>query len=210
MIKQNIKGFNQIYFSLDDTKIIEKRTNYTKFEYKNNIYELNVEGDYNVQNSLAAIELGLLQGMTPKQIACGLSKYSPIEKRWDIENICGYKIIKTVLEGEYQNPVFVLGDMGELGENEIQYHKEIADFIIKSAKSPQDINVLTVGKLAKEITNELSKKNIFSKNFANNIDISTYILDKVAVGTTIVLKASRSMKFEEIIELIKQKGKDFV
>lgn len=203
---------NVINFSLKDTEIIERNIGYSKFEYKNHQYELNIEGDYNVQNSLAVIEMGLTLGLSEEKIAQGLKKYSPIEKRWEIQEIKGYKIIndsynanpesmkgviKTVLD-IYEPPILlVLGDMGELGENEVKYHQEIGDFIVNNIK--QDINVLTVGNLADEITKKLVNAGFESRNFENNLQISRYILDNVKFGTTIVLKASRSMKFEEII-----------
>lgn len=206
-----------LYFSLNDAKILTRQIGHTEFDYKNNTYELNIEGDYNVQNSLAVIEMGLFLGMKHFEINEGLKKYVPLEKRWEIQEIKGYKIIndsynanpesmkgviKTVLD-IYEPPIlFVLGNMGELGENEINYHQEVADFLIENLKI--NVNVLTVGDLANEITKKLEKSGMFSKNFKNNLEISRYILDKIAIGTTIVFKASRSMKFEEIIEEIRK------
>lgn len=204
------------YFSLNDTEIIERKIGYSKFIYRNHEYELNIEGDYNIQNSLAVIELGLKLGISEEEIASGLKKYLPLEKRWEIQEVKGYKIIndsynanpesmkaviKTVLY-IYPSPLlFVLGDMGELGEKEVEYHRQIGEFLLKNLKS--GINVITVGKLANEITQKLNKSGIFSKNFEDNLQTSRYILDNVKIGTTIVLKASRSMKFEEIIKNVK-------
>lgn len=214
---EKVKTFNSIYFSLNETKIINRKIGCSKFIYKNYEYELNIEGDYNIQNALAVIEMGLVLEMSEKEIAAGLKKYSPIEKRWEVQEIKGFNIIndsynanpesmcgviKTVLD-IYTPPVlFVLGDMGELGENEIKYHQEIGDFLIENLK--QDVSVITVGKLAKEISDKLDKNGIPSINFEDNLQISRYILDNVKIGTTIVLKASRSMKLEEILEEIKK------
>lgn len=206
------------YFSLDNVKILERKIGYSKFVYKGNEYELNIEGDYNIQNSLAVIEMGEKLGENYEQIKEGLKKYSPIEKRWEVQEIQGYKIIndsynanpesmqgviKTVLD-IYEPPLLlVLGNMGELGENEIEYHKQIGKFLTKNIK--KGVEVLTVGSLAKEISNALNKNNIDSKNFETNLQTSRYILDNVKIGTTIVLKASRSMKFEEIINEVNGK-----
>ncbi|MEI8128163.1 MAG: UDP-N-acetylmuramoyl-tripeptide--D-alanyl-D-alanine ligase [bacterium] len=204
-----------IYFSLDKVNILNRSIGYSRFEYKNHEYELNIEGDYNIQNSLAVIEMGLKLGMSESDIASGLRKYSPIEKRWEVQEIKGLKIIndsynanpesmeaaiKTVLD-VYTSPLLlVLGDMGELGKKEIDYHKQIGEFLVKNIK--QNVNVITVGKLANKITEVLNKNGGFSKNFENNLQTSRYILDNVKIGTTIILKASRSMKFEEIIERV--------
>ena len=73
----------KIFYSLNDVKILEKRSGYSKFIYKNKEYELNVEGDYNIENSLTAIEIGYKLGMSYDEIKSGLAKYHPIEKRWE-------------------------------------------------------------------------------------------------------------------------------
>ena len=65
--------------------------------------------------------------------------------------------------------------------------------------------ILTVGNLAKEISNEVNV--CFTKNFESNNSVARYILDNIEVGTPIFLKASRSMKLEEILEYLKESNK---
>lgn len=212
----------QVFYSIKDVNILDKKLGYSKFEYKNNIYELNVEGDYNIENSLSAIEVGCKLGMSYEEIKRGLIKYHPIEKRWESEKIGGFNIINdsynanpesmkasvsTFLE-LYKNPVVILGNMGELGENEIEFHREVGRFLgnlvinkIKDAKKPVFI---TVGNLAKYIGDELLKQGVKVVHFDSNKETSRYILDNLNAGTTIFLKASRSMKFEEIINELKE------
>lgn len=207
----------KIFYSLNDVKILEKRSGYSKFIYKNKEYELNVEGDYNIENSLTAIEIGYKLGMSYDEIKSGLAKYHPIEKRWEEEKIKGFSIINdsynanpesmkasvsTFLE-LYKNPVVVLGNMGELGENEIEFHREVGVFLGNKFKG-KDGFFITVGNLAKYIGEELEKFGFVVKHFDNNIETSRYILDNLHEGITIFLKASRSMKLEEIIENLKK------
>ena len=249
----------KVFYSLKDVEILEKAKGYSKFIYKGNEYELNIEGDYNIENALSAIEIGLHLGMTYEEIKSGLAKYKPIEKRWECENIGGYNIINdsynanpesmkasvsTFLE-LYPNSVVILGNMGELGENEVEFHREVGRFLSGKLKvvsdaakqlgsyaaksdnseifqkqqsdndlfaySPirlfTDTNFITVGNLALHIGEELEKKGFSVRHFDNNIETSRYILENVDVGTTIFLKASRSMKFEEIIENLKNGSK---
>lgn len=218
-INQEIKPFNLSTvrpFDLSTATILKREIGYTSFKYKNHEYELNIEGDYNVQNSLAAIEMGLRLGMNESEIADGLKKYSPIEKRWDIQEVKGYKIIndsynanpesmKAAIETAlslYTPPLLlILGDMGELGEDEIKYHQEIGEFLVQ--KLNFNAEVITVGKLANEISKTLREKGFDSPNFDDNLQTSRYILDNIKIGTTIILKASRSMKFEQILENLK-------
>lgn len=212
----NFSG-EKIYYSLSDAKIIEKSRSYTKFEYKGNTYELNVEGDYNVENSLSAIELGNKMGLSYEEIKAGLLAYKPIEKRWEVEDISGIKVIndsynanpesmkasvKTFIE-LYENPVVVLGDMGELGEDEVLYHRQVGSYLSEICKG-KNVCFITVGNLAAEIAKELVEAGYKVQEFENNDQVACYILEKLNVGYTIFLKASRSMKFEQIIENIKR------
>lgn len=217
IIKKHVQ-FNgeKIYYNLKNVEIIEKNQSYSKFKYKNEIYELNVDGDYNIENSLSAIELGLKLGMTPDEIRQGLASYHPIEKRWEVEEIKGIKFIndsynanpdsmkasvKAFIEN-YPNPLVILGNMGELGENEVQYHKEVGEYL---AKLNYKVKYLTVGNLAKEIGKILTSKNIDVTSFDSNSQAACYILENLNNSYTIFLKASRSMKFEQILEEIKKR-----
>jgi len=206
------------YFSLNDTKIIERKVGYSKFIYKDNEYELNIEGDYNVQNSLAVIEMGLALGMSADEIKSGLKKYLPIEKRWELEEIKGFKVIndsynanpesmkaamETFLELYVPPLLLVIGDMGELGEREVEYHRQIGAFLSEKLKNINNVKVITVGKLAGEIASVLHDKGILAQSFDTNLQTSCYILDNIEIGTTIILKASRSMKFEAILSELK-------
>ena len=213
LIKKTVNfGGKCIYYSIADVKFTEKTIGHSKFIYKEKEYELNIEGDYNVENALSGINIGLLLNIDYALIFKGLAEYKPIEKRWELEKIAGYNIINdsynanpdsmkatlnTVFE-LYPNSVIVLGDMGELGINESKYHSEIGEFI--NIKKPS-AKILTVGELSKNISDKINC--CYTKNFDNTEDVTRYILANIENGTTIFLKASRSMKFENIIENLK-------
>ena len=96
--------------------------------------------------------------------------------------------------------------MGELGEDEIDFHKQVGKYIAE--KYPKtDAKFITVGNLASQIGKELITKNLNVKTFDDNIETSRYILDNLRGDCTIFLKASRAMKFEEIIDYIKNVNK---
>ena len=210
LIKKTVdfKG-KKIYYSLDDAKITDKKIGFQCFEYKNEKYTLNIDGMYNIENSIPAIEIGKLLDIGQDLISKGLREYKPIEKRWDIQKIKGYNVIndcynanpdsmkaaiETVLD-LYEAPVIVLGDMAELGEDEIYYHKNTGEFINK--KNTNSAQILTVGTLSKYISDEITT--CPAKHFSSNDEVRCYILDNIKIGTTIFLKASRSMKLEEIL-----------
>ena len=101
--------------------------------------------------------------------------------------------LKTIFE-LYPDSVIVLGDMGELGENEKIYHREVGKFIQEN-KTLNNI-IITVGELAREIDS--------TNNFQTNTQVGQYIIENIKDSKTIFFKASRSMKFEEIINYIKE------
>lgn len=206
-----------IYYSLDDIKIVERAPSLSTFIYKGNEYKLQVEGDYNIENSIPAIELGYTLGMTYDEIKKGLYAYRPIEKRWEARQVNGFTIINDSYNANpesmkasvstflqlYSKPLVILGDMGELGDFSSELHREVGEYLHSISESKNAV-FLTVGEHAKEIGNVLKHSVPCVKNFENNEQVSKYILDNVDAGTTIFLKASRSMKFEEIIDEIQE------
>ncbi len=209
-----------LYVGLNSPELTDVKldANSSEFTYKKQKYRLNVEGAHNIQNALFAINAGLKLGIDPKSIASGLEKYKPIEKRWEISEISGYKIINdsynsnpeslkaaasTFLSTQKPPRVLVLGDMGELGKDEKKYHKEIGEFLEKNF---DNFKLITVGNLSKYIIKGLKDEKKFeAKNFQTNREAAKYILENVPPGTTMLFKASRSMKFEEIIKELEKK-----
>ena len=110
--------------------------------------------------------------------------------------------VKTFID-LYENPVVVLGDMGELGEDEEKYHTMVGEYIARICKN-KNVKFLTVGKLAEKIAKVLEKTGNEVRYFENNEQVSCYILENLSAGYTIFLKASRSMKFEQILENVKR------
>ncbi len=214
LIRQiNDNRHQTIYFGLNDKELsIKQMTNeYSIFEYKGYTYKLNVSGEHNIQNALSVIEAGLFAKLDPQIIAEGLEEYMPVEKRWDVQNIAGFKIIndsynsnpesvkaalKAFLSFTKMPKSVVLGDMGELGVNEKEYHIETGRFLERFECD----YVLTLGRLAKYIEPENHKV----KHFDSKHELAEFMKQNLKKGSDILLKASRFMKFEEIIEELKK------
>ena len=214
LLKQvNDNKHKTAYFSLKNVNIKEMTPKYSVFIYKGKEYKLNVSGEHNIQNALAVIEACFFANLSYEIISKGLSEFSPIEKRWEVQKISGFNIIndcynsnpdsvkaalKTFLELTPSQKTVVLGDMGELGLNEKEYHIETGKYLEKF-----DCDyVLTTGNLAKYI----QPKNIKTIHFDNKQELSEFIKKNLPKGENILLKASRFMKFEEIIEELKNSG----
>ena len=54
--------------------------------------ELNVPGEHNILNSLAAVVLGLEMGLSFEMIQAGITPYSGVRRRFDIKGIYLYLI----------------------------------------------------------------------------------------------------------------------
>ncbi len=210
-IKENLNfDGEKIFTKYNDVSNVEISISHSKFRYEGIDFELNVEGDYNIENALLVIEAAKKLNIPIQNIQKGLLGYKPIEKRWEVSEIKGLTFIndsynanpesmKAVLKtflSVYKPPlVLVLGNMGELGKDEIAYHKEIGEFLC----AYENVKLLTVGNLAKYI---LRNSTLEGVEFETNFECAKYIIDNIEKGTTILLKASRAMKFEEIIEMV--------
>ncbi|MGX7111272.1 UDP-N-acetylmuramoyl-tripeptide--D-alanyl-D-alanine ligase [Gemella cuniculi] len=101
---------------------------------------------------------------------------------------------------DFEYKTVVLGDMFELGKNEVEYHSEIGKYISENSKN---INlIISVGNLAKNITNNVSNKNIKTIHFSSTNEVSQYLINNTHINEVILFKASRSMKLENIIKKI--------
>jgi len=211
LIKSFCKHSGRKIFYGKNYKILEITENSIKFIYDKNEYELPVNGEFNVINSIAAIEIGKLAGISTEKIRHGLLKYKPVGERGRVINLD--KNIKIIADCYNANPdsmkasinsvistypdseiTLVLGDMEELGEYENQMHKEIGEFLSDKAFS----QLVTVGEKAKLISESIKNPNIKIKTCMNNTEASDYLKKNLSEKEIILLKASRSMKFEEI------------
>lgn len=210
LIKQiNDYKHKTVYFSLNDDElhIKEMTSNSCLFEYKGFEYKLNVSGEHNIQNALSVIEAGLYAGLNESVIAKGLAEFTPIEKRWDVKKVSGFNVIndsynsnpesvkaalKTFLLYTPSPKTVVLGDMGELGLNEEEYHAATGKFL----EQFECDYVLTVGKLAKYI----KPRNQKTVHFDDKKTLVAFMKENLPNASNVLLKASRFMKFEEIIE----------
>ena len=210
-LQENLKyDGKKIFTDFSQVTNVNIQMGLSEFTYKNQTYKLNIEGEYNIQNALLVIEAAKSFDISEENIKKGLEDFKPIEKRWEISEVKGLTfvndsynanpesmmaVLKTFLS-VYKKPlVLVLGNMAELGKDEIAYHKKIGEFL----SSYEGVKLLTVGNLAKYI---LRNSTLEGVEFETNFECAKYILNNIEKGSTILLKASRAMKFEEIIEMV--------
>lgn len=212
LLKEYTKNCNTICYSLDseNLKNIKKTPTFTTFEYKNHSYKINVQGDYNILNSLCAIETAIKLDVPPCIIEAQLEKYQPLDNRGQLVKINNLTFITDYYNANpesmkasilasiesHKELGLVLGDMGELGSKAEDYHKEIGEFL----KGKDLKHLVTIGTLSKNI----SKYSEFDNAIHfDTIDNAIKYLKKIEEPCTLLLKASRTMEFEKIIHKLK-------
>ncbi len=207
-----IKKFNDFsgrteYVDFSEIKITNQSDENTEFVFKGEEYSIPQSGEHNVQNASLVIEAAYELKMTKDEIQRGLTEYKSVGNRWQSIKIGKFRIIndcynanpdsvraavKTFAETASSPKVIVLGNMGELGDNEVLYHRQIGEFI----DNYKIDYLLTLGDLASNIRTE----NIPCKNFRDKKELAEFLKEIFADGADVLLKASRSMKFEEILK----------
>jgi UDP-N-acetylmuramoyl-tripeptide--D-alanyl-D-alanine ligase len=166
-------------------------------------------GNYMVSNALAAVAVGNLLGLSNEQLVNGVQSYKTVGSRANVINTDKFRIIDDCYNA---NPtsikasidtlmnfsgrkVAVLGDMKELGTEELKLHYDTGAYAKKKGVNL----VLAVGPLAKELAK--GANGIWYENIE---DAEKMLKNLVHNGDTILVKASHSMQFEKIVEFLKQ------
>lgn len=202
-----------------DYSIQEISENKTVFTYKNEHYQISVPGEHNVVNSSVAIEIAKSLEMSHSEINEGLKSYKPIFGRWEEYNFANN--IRVINDAYNANPdstkasietilsvypdkkkYLIIGDMLELGNYEIEMHSNIGKWL----KNKQVDKLITVGKLAKHISDQFNNSNNSVLNFNNSEKVAEYISSEKINDTVILLKASRSVGLEKVLEKIKEQN----
>jgi len=175
-------------------------------------------GRYNIYNALAAAAAAFALGIELDLIEKGLSSFKPLGLHMQLSNFYnGIKIlndsynasplsVKSALEtlaeiAQKNIKIAILGDMLELGEKADFYHREIGKEV---AKLSIDI-LITVGPGGKIIAQSskeegMAEERVFSFEKNEKINLSKKLLSLTKPGDYILLKGSREMKMEEILE----------
>lgn len=185
--------------------------------------KINVMGIHNVYNALVALALADELGIEPAIAKKGLEHYQPLKMRGQIDTIHGVKIIDDtynaspdsmksgvhILAGLSQvtRRIAVFADCLELGEYSRECHYEVGKYMLEY---PIDI-LVTVGKDATFIVKALQDNEAKTKGFSfdTNEDAIHFLKTCVKSGDGILVKGSRGMHMEEIVEAMKEYATTF-
>ena len=111
-----------------------------------------------------------------------------------------------ILKDAMGRKVAILGDMGELGENEKELHREVGTF---AGNCGIDL-LICVGTLAKEIAGAAKESSIQAEKQLEAVSFDTleellmHLGEQVKQGDTILVKASHFMNFGKIVEALQK------
>ena len=182
-------------------------------------YEITIPtvGKHNIYNAMAAISVGFKMGLGIETIKKGLANFKATAMRLDIENTGDFTVINDTYNaspdsmeaalsilGRYdKRRIAVLGDMLEMGEHAELGHRRTGKACIENA----DI-IITAGKDSAFINME-AEENGFDKSKSFHFEARDEAIECLGKllkkGDVVLCKASRGMKFEKIVEFIKEK-----
>ncbi|WP_017208867.1 UDP-N-acetylmuramoyl-tripeptide--D-alanyl-D-alanine ligase [Clostridium beijerinckii] len=172
-------------------------------------FTLNMVGEHNVLNALIGIQIARNFGLTFEEMEKGLGNFNATSMRLEVINKDKFTIIndsynanpdsmKAALEvlKNYSGSrkIAVLGTMGELGDYAEEAHIQVGEF----AKDKADI-LLTTGEFKEYYKKGFGERTMV---FESKQELMQRLTDMIKVKDTILIKASRSAKFEEITKYL--------
>jgi len=209
---ENSKGIYRITFGDSNADYVIKLldgSNHLLVEYNGTEIQSNLVGVYNFANVSAAIAIGAYLNVSVNDIKQGIENYVPSNNRSQLMQRGSNTILldaynanptsmMAALENFKQtkgdNKVIFLGDMFELGTDSEAEHQSIVNFLTEN----------NFGKVFLTGSNFYKAKNSAShiKQFKTFDDLKEVIKTQELENATVLIKASRGMALERILDLI--------
>lgn len=192
---------------------IEENGNTTEFTINSKLrVTIPCIGLHNVYNALAAYAVGKNFDMTDEEIAEGLKTYAPSGMRQKITDVGGVTVVEDCYNASPDSveaalktlssmkasgrKIAVLGDMLELGTVSRSAHYNAGKLC---ARLKID-ELVCLGNEALEYKNGCEECGGKARWFESRQELANYLKENTEAGDILWFKASRGMKFEELIE----------
>ncbi|WP_454904651.1 UDP-N-acetylmuramoyl-tripeptide--D-alanyl-D-alanine ligase [Variovorax gossypii] len=182
---------------------------------------LHIAGRHNVINALAATACALAAGVSTDIIAAGLSAFEPVKGRSRASEIvvADGRAVTLVDDSYNANPdsviaaidvlaalpgprLLVLGDMAEVGERSTEFHAEVGDW----ARQRGIEAVYTLGS-ATAHTVAAFRGDADGRHFNEFDALGAAVLARLPHVGSVLVKGSRSMKMERVVQAIEAQAR---
>lgn len=173
-------------------------------------FDLQLAGRHNVMNALAAAAAAIAVGCTLEQIALGLERIAPVKGRLQVRRgVRGACVIDDtynanpeslraalqVLTAYPGRRFLALGDMAELGERATQSHVEAG----RAARAAGVDRLYAVGELARAAVENFDGR---AKHYQSKRSLAAELREDLDADVAVLVKGSRGMGMEEIVDAI--------
>ena len=176
---------------------------------------LSLPGRHNLINATAAAAVALALGVDLSKIQQGLESVKPMPGRLNlIRTNAGWSILDDtynanpaslysalqVLSGAQGTPWLVLGDMKELGKGSRKMHWEVGE----AAKAMGVGQLFTIGEMSSFTAQAFGEG---AEHFEDRDELAAALCSRLRPGVICLVKGSRSMGMEAIVEAITEAAK---
>jgi UDP-N-acetylmuramoyl-tripeptide--D-alanyl-D-alanine ligase len=196
-------------YSDDGKPVIELKYNGNKIKAEFSLY-----GEQNFRNFISAAAVAGRFGLSRNEIINGMKKFASPDKRLNVKKYKSFVLVDDTYNANpesmkasiellnkinlFKNKVAFLGDMFELGKDELRFHKSLAGVIKENKIDP----VYLIGKRMKVLFKELNKAGLNCKHFSTREHLASFIKENDFSNSVILVKGSRGMKMEEFVTLL--------
>lgn len=171
---------------------------------------LKVVGAHHVSNALAAAACAYAIGIGFEEISRGLSSFTGVPGRMAFRvglnesciiddtynaNLNSVQVALAVLAARPGRKIFVLGDMGELGQWTITHHQEIGSL----AKQLGIDELITCGHHSYYTAEKFGPQGY---HYKQHEEVISHLRDKLDANTTVLVKGSRKAAMEKIVQCL--------
>jgi UDP-N-acetylmuramoyl-tripeptide--D-alanyl-D-alanine ligase len=175
---------------------------------------LSLPGRHNVMNALAASTAALAAGATLEEIRAGLQSMHSVVGRLQIKagkagsriiddtynaNPASLRVALDVLQDFDGRHYLALGDMGELGEDAEQLHREAG----QAARDSGIDRLYTVGKLARFAASSFGHA---AQSYEDQPSMISALSDDLNMDVTLLIKGSRLAHMENVVQALTING----
>ncbi|MDR0529749.1 MAG: UDP-N-acetylmuramoyl-tripeptide--D-alanyl-D-alanine ligase [Zoogloeaceae bacterium] len=174
-------------------------------------FVLRVPGRHNAGNALAAAAAAFAAGVKKESVVSGLERFSGVRGRLEQHRLSrGVLLLDDtynanpdsvragidVLAAHDGEKILALGDMGEIGGNRAQYHREIGLY----AKTAGIGHLYTLGEASREAARAFGKG---AEIFTEPDTLALRILENAPRGAAVLVKGSRFMRMERVAAFLR-------